>query len=101
MSGEQVTVHKVQNNAIECVRRCGTPVRLLEAYYCQLGVKLVLMSGSRCAQIWEPSDWASRFKDNKVILVLNVWNEHVSTYTPDVGDEVPNQSTGDRGQRSF
>ena len=56
MSGEQVTLEKpvVTKNALECVREFGTPVRLLEAYYHRLGVKLVIMSDSRCAQIWEP-----------------------------------------------
>jgi hypothetical protein len=64
------------------------PVRLLQAYYKQLGVKLVLMNGSRCAQIWEPVDWATRYKDNKVTVVLNVWNDHVSTYETDIGDDI-------------
>ena len=64
VSGEQVTEHKPAADAIECVRKCGTPVYLLEAYYRQLGVKLVLMNGSRCAQIWEPDDWASRGHDD-------------------------------------
>ena len=93
VTGEQVTVDKrAAVDAIECVHRCGTTVRLLEAYYRQLGVKLVLMNGARCAQIWEPDDWASRGPDNKVTVVLNVWNDHVSTYTTDVGDEVPEET---------
>ena len=92
VSGEQVTPEKppaAAKNAVECVRHCGTPVRLLDAYYRRLGVKLVIMNGSRCAQIWEPPGWESRGRDDKVTVVLNVWNDHVSTYTPDVGDDIP------------
>ena len=98
MSGEQVTLEKpvVTKNAVEraaaCVREFGTAVRLLEAYYHRLGVKLVIMNGSRCAQIWEPPNWANRGKDGKVTVVLKVWNDHVSTYAPDVGDDILGES---------
>ena len=94
MSGEQVTLElekPVTKNAVECVREFGTPVRLLEAYYHRLGVKLVIMNGSRCAQIWEPPNWASRGRDDKVTVVLNVWNDHVSMYAPDVGNDIPSE----------
>ena len=50
VAGEQVTLEKppaLATNAVECVRQCGTPVRLLQAYYSELGVKLVLMNGGR------------------------------------------------------
>ena len=46
VTGEKVTLTSPPNsNAVECVRECGTPVRLLQAYYKRLGLKLVLMSG--------------------------------------------------------
>ena len=62
VAGEQVALKKpppTVHNAAECVRTFGTPVRLLQAYYHPLDIKLVLMNGSRCAHIWEPGDWAT------------------------------------------
>ena len=79
--GEQVALEKPPaSNAVECVRTCGTPLHLLQADYDRLGVKLVLPNGNRCAHIWEPDDWAKRGQDDKATVVLNVWNDHVSTY---------------------
>ena len=61
VAGEQVALETpAASNAVECVRTFGTPVRLLEAYYRSLDVKLVLMSGSRCAYMWQPPDWEQR-----------------------------------------
>ena len=88
VAGEQVALEKPLpvSNAAQCVRTFGTPVRLLRAYYERLDVKLVLMSGSRCAQVWQPDDWATRERDRgaKTTVVLNVWSDHVSTYHSDV-----------------
>ena len=77
------------SNAVECVRTFGTPVRLLEAYYRSLDVKLVLMNGSRCAYIWQPPDWEQRYKDARVTVVLNVWGDHVWAYDADAGRHAP------------
>ena len=65
---------------MQAIRECGTPVRLLEAYFKSLDVRLVLLNGSRCAQTWDPPDWETRLRHNKITVVLNVWNDHVSTY---------------------
>ena len=53
VAGEQVELQQPPptSNAVDCVRSFGTPVRLLQAYYHRLDVKLVLMSGSRCAHV--------------------------------------------------
>ncbi len=96
VTGEQVALEKPQpigHNAAECVRTFGTPVKLLQAYYRRLDVKLVLMNGSRCAHIWEPENWATRGQNAKVTVVLNVWCDHVSTYNADVGCHVPDKPT--------
>ena len=67
------------------------PVRLLTAYYRRLDVKLVLMNGSRCAYIWAPGDWETRCQDARVTVILNVWSDHVSTYTEETGNHAPPQ----------
>ena len=92
VAGEQVALEKPQatvHNAAQCVRTFGTPVRLLQAYYNRLDVKLVLLNGRRCAHIWQPDNWATRGKDQKVTVVLNVWCDDVSTYTADASNLVP------------
>ena len=81
VEGEQVMLEAPVHGAVEAIKECGTPVRLLVAYYERLGVKLVLLNGSRCVRIWEPEDWASRDRWNQISVVLNVWSDHVSTYT--------------------
>ena len=81
--GEQITDKDLVPDAIEIVRHCGTPVRLLERYFKRLGVKLILFNGSRCNSIWEPGDWTSRDWRDKTTVILNVWSDHVSTYTPE------------------
>ena len=56
VTGEQIALEKpppIVHNAAECVRTFGTPMKLLQAYYNCLDIKLVLMSGSRCAHSWE------------------------------------------------
>ncbi len=98
VAGEQVALEKPQptvHNAAECVRTFGTPVKLLQAYYNRLDVKLVLMNGSRCAHVWQPDDWATRDRDQgaKTTVVLNVWSDHVSTYHSDVGCYAPDKPT--------
>ena len=90
VAGEQVTLQKpAASNAVECICKFGTPVRLLEAYYRSLDVKLVLMNGSRCAHIWQPPDWEQRYKDARVTVVLNIWNDHVWAYDAETGRNAP------------
>ena len=78
--GEQVMLEAPIPDAKEIVRKCGTPVRLLVSFYEQLGVRLVLLNGPRCVRVWEPEDWATREKDNRICVIINVWSRHVSTY---------------------
>jgi len=82
VAGEQVTLTKqppVARNARECVRTFGTPVNLYQHYYAKLKTRLVLMNGSCCTHVWQPSDWNTRSADKKVSVILNVWADHVST----------------------
>jgi hypothetical protein len=83
VQGEQVTIEEGVPDAVEIVRRCGTPVRLLERYFRCLGVKLILFNGSRNIGFWEPGDWAARDWRDKTTVILNVWSDHVSTYNPE------------------
>ena len=80
VTGDQVSIEEPVPDAVEIVRQCGTPVRLLERYFRRLGVKLILFNGSRCNSTWEPGDWASRDWRDKTTVILNVWSDHVSTY---------------------
>ena len=96
VAGEQVALEKPPPKIVDarkCIRTFGTPGRLLVAFYRRLDVKLVLMNGSRCAHIWEPENWATRGRDAKVTVVLNVWCDHVSTYNADVGNHAPDKPT--------
>ena len=56
----------------------------------RLGTKLVLFNGPRCISIWEPGDWGTRPRNDKIAVILNVWGDHVSTYKSAAGDLVPN-----------
>ena len=91
VQGEQVTIEEpiLPDAIFEAVRQCGIPVWLLQRYYMRLGVKLVLFNGSRCISIWEPGDWASRAKNDKIAVILNVWSDHVSCYKSSAGDLAP------------
>ena len=91
VQGEQVTIEEpiLPDAIIEAVRQCGIPVWLLQRYYMRLGVKLVLFNGSRCISICEPGDWASRAKNDKIAVILNVWSDHVSCYKSSAGDLAP------------
>ncbi len=91
VSGEQVTIKEAVPDAVEIVRQCGTPVRLLERYFRRLGVRLILFNGSRCKSIWEPGDWASRDWRDKTTVILNVWSDHVSTYNPEAARALLNE----------
>ena len=82
VEGDQVTLERPIPNALQAIRECGTPVRLLEAYYKSLNVRLVLMNGSRCMQTWDPMDWETRMRFHRTTVILNVWNDHISTYEP-------------------
>ena len=89
VAGETVSLEQPVPDAMEAVKECGTPVRLLVEYYKRLDVKLVLMNGSRNYQTWVPNDWDQRGKSDKLTVILNVWSHHVSTYKPSVADNVP------------
>ena len=91
VEGELVSLEKPVPDALEALRVCGTPVKLLVAYYEQLNVKLVLMNGGRCHRVWEPEGWHERERDQKIAVVLNVWSNHVSAYRSDVGDMHPQE----------
>ena len=91
VSGAQVTIEEPVADAVEIVRQCGTPVRLLERYFRHLGVKLILFNGSRCNSICEPGDWASRDWRDKTTVILNVWSDHVSTYKPEAARALLNE----------
>ena len=49
------------------------------------------MNGRRCAHVWQPDNWATRNKDQKVTVVLNVWCDHVSSYSADVSCFAPDK----------
>jgi len=93
VEGENVSLEK-PGSALEAIKECGTPVKLLVAYYERLDVKLVLMNGGRCHQVWEPEGWHEREREKKIAVVLNVWSNHVSAYTSDVGDMHPEEKKG-------
>lgn len=95
--GEEVTDKEPVPDAVEIVRQCGTPVRLLERYFRRLGVRLILFNGSRCNSIWEPGDWASRDWRDKTTVILNVWSDHVSTYNPEAARALLNE----KGERKW
>ena len=95
VDGENVSLEKPIPNALEAVKECGTPVKLLVKYYEKLGVKLILMNGGRCHRVWEPEDWQEREKHRQVSVVLNVWSNHVSTYTQGAAQKHP----GERGTK--
>ena len=76
---------------MEAIKECGTPVKLLVAYYERLNEKLILMNGSRCHRVWEPEGWHEREREQKIAVVLNVWSNHVSAYRSDVGDMHPEE----------
>ena len=82
VEGDQVVLEQPTPNALQAIRECGTPVRLLEAYCKSLSLRLVLMNGSRCMQTWDPPDWETRMRYHRTTVVLNIWNDHVSTYEP-------------------
>ena len=62
VAGESVLLRKPIPDATQAIKGCGTPVRILVAYYERLDVRLVLMNGARCSQVWEPADWTDRPK---------------------------------------
>ena len=72
--------------ACEALRAHGTPMRLLEMFYIKLDVRLVIFSGKTCRYVHTPFDWESRSKHNKHTVVLNVWSNHVFTYSREVHD---------------
>ena len=61
-------------------------MRLLEMFYKELKVRLVIFSGSTCRYVHTPADWDTRSKDEKHTVVLNVWGDHVFTYDRAVHD---------------
>ena len=93
VDGENVALQQPASGAQEAIRECGTPVKLLVAYYQNLDVKLVLMHGSNCFQTWEPINWEQRKRADKLTVIINVWNHHVSTYNSCVADSYPEPKT--------
>ena len=83
VEGERVLTEKPISGAAAVVRECGTPVKLLVAYYEKLGVRLILLNGSHCEKVFTPGDWEERSRDKQVSVVLNVWSNHVSCYKAD------------------
>ena len=66
------------------IQQHGTPVRLLELFYCKMGVRLIIFQGSTCRYVHVPDDWDLRSTSDKITVVLNIWNNHVFTYKRDV-----------------
>ena len=96
VAGEEVTKQQPDAkvpNARDVVRKFGTPVKLLKAFYMKLDVRLVLMNGSRCADVWQPTNWATRTARDKTTVVLNVWADHVSCYDSSVSGFAPLKPT--------
>ena len=83
--GEVDTV-EYANDAREAVKACGTPVRLLLLYYIKLQVRVVILQGSACRYVHTPPNWE---ETQKITVVLNVWSNHVFTYSREVANHVP------------
>ena len=93
VAGEQVSIEKpTRDNARQCIRTFGTPVDLMVKYVRSCDQKLVLLNGSRCMQTWKPPDWDTRSAENKVVIILNVWGDHVFTYTSEAGAFTPDEN---------
>ena len=58
----------------------GTPVRLLQLLFIELGVRLVIYNGSECRCVHVPDNWESLPERKRKTIVLNVWGNHVFTY---------------------
>ena len=92
MTGEQVTQTQPQcavPNAREVVRKCGIPTEVVHAVYAKMNVQVRVMNGSGLAEVWTPTDWATRPAHAKTTLVLNIWADHVSLYEPQMGKCAP------------
>ena len=64
--------------AREAIQKHGAPVGLLQRFYLELGVRLVIYHGSLCRYVHTPSDWGQRVQRNTV--VFNIWGNHTFTY---------------------
>ena len=58
----------------------GTPVRLLQLLFIELGARLVIYNGSERIYVHVPSGWESLPERRRKTVVLNVWGHHVFTY---------------------
>ena len=58
----------------------GTPVRLLQLLFIELGARLVIYNGSECRYVHVPLDWENLPERRRKTVVLNVWGNHVFTY---------------------
>ena len=74
------------NGARNAIKQHGTPLRLLEMFFRKLGARVILFQGSVCRHIHVPTDWGERRPQDKTSVILNVWNNHVFTYTREVAD---------------
>ena len=61
--------------AKEAVIEHGTPVRLLQLFFQELGVRLVIYNGSECRYVHVPENWESWSERKRKTVVLNVWGE--------------------------
>ena len=66
--------------AKETVIKHGTPVRLLQLLFVELGARLVIYNGSTCRYVHSPENWNSLPERSRKTVVLNVWGNHVFTY---------------------
>ena len=59
----------------------GTPVRLLQLLFIGLGVRLVIYNGNTCKYVNVPDNWESFPERKRKTVILNVWGNHVFTYS--------------------
>ena len=76
VDGDGVT--STMQAAREAVQKHGTPVAMLQKFYVELGLRLVIYHGSLCRYVHTPSNWDRRKEKNTVLL--NSWGNHVFTY---------------------
>ena len=64
----------------EFVQKHGTPVAMMQKFYVELGLRLVIYHGSLCRYVHTPSNWDQRKDSENNTVVLNIWGNHVFTY---------------------
>ena len=60
----------------------GTPVRLLQLFFQELGVRLVIYNGSEGRYVHVPWNWESWPERGRNTIVLNVWKPCVHVRQP-------------------